>query len=251
MSIKIMSKVWDGYPGSGSELLAMLALADWSDDVGRCYPSISAIARKTRLSRSQAQRIVHQLIDDGFLLVTANALGGSPTQTRHYRIILGSLTGRTDATPTGSAHATGSAGATGSTHAQEGSHPCANRGSAHATQTVIEPSLTVKKVSRSKKSEITLKQFLEACKEKSEQVIPDDDPVFDYAETVGIDHSMIAICWEEFKAAFIQNDSKRQKDWRAHFRNAVRRNWYKLWFLKEGEAAQWTSVGEQARRAAA
>ncbi|MER2539914.1 MAG: helix-turn-helix domain-containing protein [Azonexus sp.] len=110
----------------------MLALADWSDDNGKCYPSMSSIAKKVRLSKSQAQRVVHGLIDDGFLKVTANALGGSPTQTRNYRIVLDRLTG--------SAHATGSVCATGRTHAAEGSHPCGGRGSAHATQTVSEPS---------------------------------------------------------------------------------------------------------------
>ncbi len=140
MSVRVLSMVWDGYPGGGTELLALLALADWSDDAGKCYPSISAIARKTRLSRSQAQRIVHQLIDDGFLVVTANALGGAPTQTRHYRIALDRLTGRADATRTSSTHATGSA------HAQEGSHPCGERGSTHATQTVSEPSVHVNPV---------------------------------------------------------------------------------------------------------
>ena len=125
----------------------MLALADWSDDNGKCYPSMSAIAKKIRLSKSQTQRVVHGLIDDGYLKVTANALGGSPTQTRNYRIVLDRLTG--------SAHATGrvdaaegshpcggrgSAHATGRVDAAEGSHPCGGRGSAHATQTVSEPS---------------------------------------------------------------------------------------------------------------
>ncbi len=136
MSIKVMTLVWEKFPTGGTELLALLALADWSDDLGRCYPSMSSIARKTRLSRSQAQRVVHRLIDEGFIAVTANALGGSPTQSRHYRISLSRLTS--------SIHATGSIDATGSTHAQEGSHPCADRGSTHATQTVIEPPLTVK-----------------------------------------------------------------------------------------------------------
>lgn len=132
MSIAVMTKVWASYPGAGSELLAMLALADWADDNGNCYPSMSAIAKKIRLSKSQAQRVVHGLIDDGYLKVTANALGGSPTQTRNYRIALDRLTG--------SAYATGSAGATGRTSAAEGSHPCGGRGSAHATQTISEPS---------------------------------------------------------------------------------------------------------------
>lgn len=44
MSIKVMSYVWDGYPGSGSELLAMLAMADWCDDKGgSLYPSMKAV----------------------------------------------------------------------------------------------------------------------------------------------------------------------------------------------------------------
>ena len=152
---------------------------------------------------------------------------------------------------TGRTHATGSVGATGRTHAQEGSHPCADRGSAHATQTVIEPSITVKKVSSRKNLSISLKQFLDMCKTSGEKTIPENDPVFEYAETVVIDHEMISVCWQEFKAAYLQDDPKRQKDWRAHFRNSVRRNWYKLWYLKDGEPARWTSAGEQARRAAA
>jgi hypothetical protein len=237
-----MTQVWDGFPGSGPELLTMLALADWSDDAGKCYPSISSIAEKTRLSRSQAQRNVHKLIEGGFLVVTANALGGSPAQTRHYRIALSRLTGST--------HATGSVDATGRIHAAEGSHGCANRGSTHATQTVIEPSITVKKVSRIKKTGITLNQFLEDCKANSEKTFPENDPVFEYADTVGIDHEMVAVCWQEFKAAYLPG-KKTYADWRAAFRNAVRKNYYKLWFVREGEQAAWTSVGEQARRVAA
>ena len=92
--------------------------------------------------------------------------------------------------------------------------------------------------------------FLDACKTSGEKPISDEDSIFEYAKKVGIAHEMLSVCWQEFKAAFLST-SKRQKDWRAHFRNAVRRNWYKLWFLKDGEAAQWTTAGEQARRAAA
>lgn len=252
MSVRVLTSVWDGYPGGGSDLLALLALADWSDDDGRCWPSIAAIAKKTRLSRSQAQRVMHSLIDSGYVAVTGNETGGAPGSTRQYRIILSRLTG--------SADATGRTSATGSVDAQEGSHPCANTGSAHATQTVIEPSLTIKKVaqalppspgiSKTKNHDITLRVFLEQCKAASEAAIPEDDPIFVYAEKVGITSEMLAAAWNEFKGAFLTT-AKRQKDWRAHFRNAVRRNWYKLWFLKDGESAQWTTAGEQARRAAA
>ncbi len=155
MAVRVLSQVWDGYPGGGSELLALLALADWSDDEGRCWPSIAAIAKKTRLSRSQTQRTVHALIESGYVIVTGNETGGAPGTTRQYRINLKALTSSAHATPTGSTHATGSVGATGSTHTQEGSHPCTETGSTHATQTVSEPSVHVKHIPRAIKTSIS------------------------------------------------------------------------------------------------
>jgi len=131
-----MSLVWEHFPRGGSDLLAMLALADWSDDEGRCFTSIAAIAAKTRLSRSQAQRVVHGLIDAGDVVVTDNQAGGAPGSTRRYRIALNRLRGGADAT--------GSAAATGRMDAQDGSHRCAETGRMGATQTVIEPSRTVR-----------------------------------------------------------------------------------------------------------
>ena len=135
MSVRVLAQVWDGYPDGGSELLALLALADWSDDEGRCYPSVAAIAFKTRLSRSQAQRVVHNLIGSGFVSVEGNENGGRPGSTRRYRINLQKMKAER-----GRADATGGACATGRTDAQEGSHSCAERGRADATQTVSEPS---------------------------------------------------------------------------------------------------------------
>lgn len=135
MSLRVMATVWDGFPAGGSELLALLALADWADDEGNCWPSMTAIARKTRLSRSQSQRVVHKLIVDGFLELTGNETGGAPGSTRQYRIILSSLTGRMGAT--------GSTSATGRTDAAEGPHGCGETGRIHDTQYVSYPSLTI------------------------------------------------------------------------------------------------------------
>lgn len=90
MAVRVLSQVWDGYPGGGAELLALLALADWCDDMGRCYPSIRSIARKVRLSEKQARRIVHKLAQEGFVKVTGGATGGA--MSRRYQIDLGRLT---------------------------------------------------------------------------------------------------------------------------------------------------------------
>jgi len=264
MSIRVMATVWKTYPGGGSRLLALLALADWSDDDGVCYPSMAAIARRMRLSISQTRRAVHGLIKDGVVSVIGNSAGGAPGMTRKYRINLALLVERLDVPGgirvPGTADVTGGANDTASTDAQEGSHGCGETGVTHATQTVIEPSgtFTTREQARAqpvaciskKKSETTLQKFLDTCAASGEKPVPADDPVFDYAAKVGIDDEMLAICWQEFKSRYLPA-AKRQKDWRAHFRNAVHRNWYKLWFLKESEAARWTTAGEQARRATA
>lgn len=140
MSVRIMSMVWSGFPGSGSELLVCLALADWSDDDGRCWPSMTAIAKKCRLSRSQAIRVTHHLIDRGLLVVEGNAHGGAPGSTKRYRIVGERMTG--------SADATGSVDATGSTDATRRVAPMRQTGSAHATQTISTHQVNRQKASR-------------------------------------------------------------------------------------------------------
>lgn len=136
MSIRVMSAVWDKFPGSGSSLLTMLALADWSDDVGRCFPSVSSIANKVRLSSDQARRVVHQLIDSGFVAVIAGKTGGR--MSRRYQINLDSLTPCTDASP--------------STDASPALAPMpAQPLHSHASRTVIEPSINHQPIPEAKK----------------------------------------------------------------------------------------------------
>lgn len=86
--------------------------------------------------------------------------------------------------------------------------------------------------------------------ESGEQAIHADDPIFEYAKTVGIDEEMLAVAWAEFKTYWLSS-GKRRKDWRETYRNAIRQNRARLWFIREGEQAQWSTIGEQARRAAA
>lgn len=251
MAVKILAKVWDGYPGGGSELLAMLALADWSDDEGRCWPSIESISKKMRLSEKQARRVMHSLISAGHVSVTDNLRGGAAS--RRYQINLEMLL-----TPPADGR-----GIYPQPLPPMGGHP--SRGweatpPAHGSRTVIDTSENRQEVAqalppspklKARKAATTLQEFLDSCRASGVSAIPEDDPIHTYAEKVGIDHEMVAVCWNEFKSAYLHDVTKRQADWRAHFRNAVRKNWYKLWYLKDGESAQWTTVGEQARRAAA
>lgn len=114
-----MSLVWRNYSRGGSEKLAMLALADWCNEHGRSlHPSVSGVARKINVSESQARRILHGLIDEGYLEVVGNHNGGPPGQTRQYRLNI-------DLLKTPSVDATPSMDATPSTDARDDSHGCA------------------------------------------------------------------------------------------------------------------------------
>lgn len=79
--------------------------------------------------------------------------------------------------------------------------------------------------------------------------IPADDPIFSYAENAGIPLDFLELSWHRF-VEDMRERGKRQKDWRAHYRNAVKGNWLKLWWLQDGEY-RLTTAGEQAKRARA
>ena len=273
MSIKVSDLVWGGgYTGNGgSDMLVLLALADWSNDAGGCWPSMQSIAMRTKLSRSQAQRVVHRLMDGGWLKVTGNAFGGAPGATCRFQLAIDRLrTGSASATPTGSTDATGSVDATGRTHAADGSQGCGETGSAGATQTVIEPSVTVKragkrtahvvpatskalKPSRPKREAITFSTYIAQCQVAGVKPIPDDHPVRRYAADVHLEPEMLEIAWLTFKDRHLTDPNrrdKRQKDWPATFASSIKGRWYGLWVFGQGGLPVWSSNGMQARAAA-
>lgn len=70
-----------------SHKLALLALCDWANDEGgSLHPSIRRVAERICCSERTAQRILHELIADGWLTVVGNTNGGAPGQTRKYQI---------------------------------------------------------------------------------------------------------------------------------------------------------------------
>jgi phage replication O-like protein O len=96
------------------------------------------------------------------------------------------------------------------------------------------------------REDVTLKAWLAQCEEKGERPVPEDDSIFDYAEQVDLPIDFIRYAWVEFKRKY-GTSSKKYKDWRAHFRNAVRENWYGVWFEKDGN---WdlTTRGKQIKK---
>jgi len=64
MSIRVMTAVWDRSKQTGTALLIILALADFANDEGFCWPSIDTLAHKARCSRRHVQRLVREMADE-------------------------------------------------------------------------------------------------------------------------------------------------------------------------------------------
>ena len=102
------------------------------------------------------------------------------------------------------------------------------------------------KKGRARRAELSFTDWLGACKESGEKAITEGDPIFDYAEKQGLPVDFIRFAWLEFRRKY-GDSTKKQKDWRGHFRNAVRENWYGIWFDKDGEYTL-TTRGKQVKR---
>jgi hypothetical protein len=73
LSIKIMSHVWASGPENSTEVLVLLALADFCNDDGECWPSMATIARKTRMSERGVQKVCARLCEGGWLTISHNS----------------------------------------------------------------------------------------------------------------------------------------------------------------------------------
>ncbi len=82
MSVRVMSRVWEMPDIAGTELLVLLALADFADDSGSCWPSMETIAAKTRLSDRGARKIIRRLEEKGVLICDISR-GGRKFSSRY------------------------------------------------------------------------------------------------------------------------------------------------------------------------
>lgn len=99
MSIKVMTWVWDVSPYTGAGLLMHLALADWSNDDGVCWPNQQQIADKIRGSVENVRRLTRKMEADGWLVISEPSTGKGNSHT--YRLALEVPAGTHDtATPT-------------------------------------------------------------------------------------------------------------------------------------------------------
>jgi hypothetical protein len=67
MSIKLMTAVWDREDLSSTQKLVLLALADWANDEGLCWPSIERVAKKSSLKKRAVQLAIRSLEETHFI----------------------------------------------------------------------------------------------------------------------------------------------------------------------------------------
>lgn len=68
MSVRVMAMVWDSTVPAPARF-TLLALADNANDEGRCWPSISTLARKCCTGESTIRRHLKALVDEGLITV--------------------------------------------------------------------------------------------------------------------------------------------------------------------------------------
>ena len=88
MSVLSMARVWESSQHAGSELLMLLAIADFSDDDGNAYPAVATLAAKCRMKPRNCQYILRALEESGELSIRTNK---GPAGSNLYRINFGAL----------------------------------------------------------------------------------------------------------------------------------------------------------------
>lgn len=89
MSIKFTKLVWDYSHETAQRRLVLLALADYADDSGRCFPSLTQVAQKCRIAKATASRIIAHLVKQGVVLIVENRSGRG--HRHQYMINAGAL----------------------------------------------------------------------------------------------------------------------------------------------------------------
>ena len=100
MSIKAVAWVLDESPATGTDLLVLIALADFADENGCCWPSVIRLAHRARVSERTARRCLRTLESIGQIVTDISGNGRSSSRYRlTFAAPLGFSTGAVKLTP--------------------------------------------------------------------------------------------------------------------------------------------------------
>lgn len=94
MSIAWSTRVWNETQHSGTDMLMLLAIADYADANGEAFPAVKTLAKRCRMQVRNAQVILANLRASGELEVRVCA---GPKGANVYRLVLGSKRVQADA----------------------------------------------------------------------------------------------------------------------------------------------------------
>lgn len=238
----------------------LMQLADMADDSGCCWPGVARLSERTAFSERCVRNALRSLEAMGLVRTSR---GGGRGKSNEYLLQMGVLQLAAAQTPKREKAARPAASAPGSSAgnpAPEDTKPgtaCPRITNTPHTNTPPTPSrgldpLRMGERGRedeafgSAKALLSLKDWLEQCREQGEQAIAPDDPVWTYAEQAGLPAEFVALAWRQFKRRRL-GAGKRQRDWGRAFRDSVETCAYRLW-RATGEGYTLTTEGQQAQR---
>lgn len=78
-----MSMIWESGPSNQAERFVLLALADFANDNGECWPALKTVASKCCMTDRGAQKIIRRLEESGWLKIDT---GGGRKGCNNYLI---------------------------------------------------------------------------------------------------------------------------------------------------------------------
>lgn len=271
MSVRTMARVWDQSGHAGTELLMLLAIADFADDEGNAYPAVQTLAAKCRMSSRNANFILSALRQTGELEVRANE---GPKGTNRYKVVTGlkPTSPLKPASPLKPTSSTPEAGflkplkPTSDEPSLNHQEPPIGRvrtpnSSACPPPPVEELILEQPKSKRQPTNEDTpapakakrarkvsdAKTFSEWYAERKAtggKILEPDDPSRAYVKTLGLNGDFLEVAWSIFRDDHLISE-KKQKSWPQTFLVYLRKGYLRPWFHKDG-VWRLTTAGKQA-----
>jgi len=243
MSIRTMSKVWESSQHSGSNLLMLLAVADFSDDDGVAFPAVQKLAKKCRMSKRNAQDRLRELSESGELTILKNQ-GPPPKYPNLFKVNLDALGVKPHAPVQYSV-------SRGEVQRMEGVQPTAPKPSVTINDPSREAQASPASPSgRKRGSKTTFTVWAKAELAAGRKLLSGWEPLQRYMDDTGLPVSMVNLAWARFKDRYTSDPNYTHTvyvDWRRAFLNAIEGNWFRLWFIDGDNQYQLTTTGTAAQ----